>query len=82
MMGEVLDDPAGVESTEPATTGLGWLPVRTVYEADKLVVSPVGQAHDGTLVRGYEIRHGRIEPRPGCLPWLTAATASDRLGAA
>ena len=80
MMGEVLHDPAGVESSEPASAGLGWLPVRTAFEADKIVRLTVGQAHDGTPVRGYEIRHGRIEPRPGCLPWLTGANASDLLG--
>ncbi len=80
MMGEVLHDPAGVESSEPASTGLGWLPVRTLFEADKIVRLTAGRAHDGTPVRGYEIRHGRIEPRPGCLPWLTGADASDPLG--
>ena len=81
MMGEVLDDPAGVESTEPASDGLGWLPVRTGFEAEKITRLTRGHAPDGHTVRGYEIRRGRINPRPGCLPWLTGESAADGLGA-
>jgi adenosylcobyric acid synthase len=60
---------------------LGWLPVRTVYVADKVTRLAVGSGPDGTRVRGYEIRHGRIEPRTGWVPWLTTGTAGDALGA-
>ena len=81
MMGEVLEDPAGVESTEPASDGLGWLPVRTVYGAEKITRLTRCHTPDGTPVRGYEIRRGRIDPRPGCVPWLTAGTAAGGLGA-
>ncbi len=81
MMGQLLADPAGVESPDPASAGLGWLPVRTRYEADKVVRLAVGHAPDGTGVRGYEIRHGRMEPGPGLLPWLTGANDGDTLGA-
>jgi adenosylcobyric acid synthase len=73
MMGDIIDDPAGVESTERSCAGLGWLPVRTVYVADKVTRLAVGSGPDGTRVRGYEIRHGRIEPRIGCVPWLTTS---------
>jgi adenosylcobyric acid synthase len=81
MMGESIDDPAGVESPERTCAGLGWLPVRTVFVADKVTRLAVGSGPDGTTVRGYEIRHGRIEPRTGCVPWLTTGTAGDALGA-
>ena len=34
-----------------------------------------------TPCRGYEIRRGRINLRPGCLPWLAGESAADGLGA-
>ncbi len=80
MMGEVLDDPAGVESSERASDGLGWLPVRTAFEAEKITRLSSGRGPDGNTVRGYEIRHGRINLRPGCLPWLAGESAADGLG--
>jgi len=50
MLGEKIDDP--VESGVGVVEGLGWLPVRTVFVADK-VVRRVGTT-------GYEIHHGRV----------------------
>jgi adenosylcobyric acid synthase len=50
MLGDKIDDP--VESGAGVVEGLGWLPVRTVFAADK-VVRRVGAT-------GYEIHHGRV----------------------
>ncbi len=50
MLGDKIDDP--VESGAGVVEGLGWLPVRTVFGAGK-VVRRVGAT-------GYEIHHGRV----------------------
>jgi adenosylcobyric acid synthase len=50
MLGEKIDDT--VESGAGVVDGLGWLPVRTEFHADKTV-----RRVDGT---GYEIHHGRV----------------------
>lgn len=47
----ISDD--GIESGHGTVAGLGRLPVRTVFEADKVV---------RRRPEGYEIRHGRVEP--------------------
>ncbi|HUG25482.1 cobyric acid synthase [Piscinibacter sp.] len=77
MLGGSLLDPQGVDGgVAGSAPGLGLLPLRTRFEANKLL-RPV-QAHFGKLsgcwsalsnvaVEGYEIRHGRSE--------ATAATA-------
>jgi adenosylcobyric acid synthase len=77
MMGERIDDPSGVESAQPATDGLGWLPVRTVFEADKVTRLIETTDPGGEVVRGYEIRHGRVSAGPGCRPWLGSGADSD-----
>ena len=65
MLGERLEDPAGVDGE---AAGLGLLPLLTVFEPDKAtrlstarfqtLVSP-WEALSGQRVSGYEIRHGR-----------------------
>jgi adenosylcobyric acid synthase len=50
MLGDKIDD--RIESGAGVVEGLGWLPVHTVFEADK-VVRRVGAT-------GYEIHHGRV----------------------
>src|SRR4051812_42880062 len=50
MLGDKIDD--SVESGAGVVEGLGWLPVHTVFAADK-VVRRVGAT-------GYEIHHGRV----------------------
>ncbi len=81
IMGEGIDDPAGVESPVAATAALGWLAVRTVYEAEKIVRLAGTSGPDGEPVRGYEIRHGRILPLPGSVPWLHGDPADGIPGA-
>ena len=65
MLGESLSDPHGVDGD---AAGLGILPLRTVFDRDKLLRSTgarfastggVWSALAGVPVSGYEIRHGR-----------------------
>jgi adenosylcobyric acid synthase len=60
MLGERIVD--GVESGEGEATGLGLLPVETVFEEEKLLSRPDAKAppFGNTEVSGYEIRHGRV----------------------
>jgi adenosylcobyric acid synthase len=65
MLGGRIGD--GVESPQEEVTGLGLLPVETVFEKDKLLARPSGRApfFGGFEVSGYEIRHGRVSRRGG-----------------
>ena len=60
MLGERIVD--GIESEEGEVSGLGLLPVGTVFERDKLLGRPSGRAplFGDAEVSGYEIRHGRV----------------------
>ena len=60
MLGERIVD--GIESEEGEGSGLGLLPVGTVFERDKLLGRPSGRAplFGDAEVSGYEIRHGRV----------------------
>lgn len=60
MLGEKIVD--GVESGEGESAGLGLLPIKTVFEEEKLLARPEGCApgFGDAEVRGYEIRHGRV----------------------
>jgi adenosylcobyric acid synthase len=65
MLGERIADPAGVESGEPGgALGLGLLPVRTSFEADKVLARPRGTAL-GHEVEAYEVHHGAVTVRGG-----------------
>ncbi len=78
MMGERIDDPDAVESSQPSASGLGWLPVRTTFAADKLTrltaatVSASGSGAEVLCLDGYEIRHGRLRPGALYAPWFAA----------
>jgi adenosylcobyric acid synthase len=79
MMGEHIDDPDAVESSQRSASGLGWLPVRTTFAADKLTRLTAATA-SGTEVLsldGYEIRHGRLRPGPLYTPWFDGDAASQ-----
>jgi adenosylcobyric acid synthase len=71
MLGHRIDDPDRVESDVPSTAGLRWLPVVTRFEPEKTTRQRVGQGPDGSVVHGYEIRHGRSRPEGGWEGWLT-----------
>jgi adenosylcobyric acid synthase len=59
LLGERITD--RVESDAGEVTGLGLLPVETVFEAAKVLATPTGTAPwlGGTPASGYEIHHGR-----------------------
>jgi adenosylcobyric acid synthase len=76
MLGESLEDPLGVESSEPSVAGLGLLPLTTRFTRDKTTARVVARiAHDSFLaandahaveVTGYEIHMGIVEPTLPC----------------
>src|SRR6185312_921738 len=70
LLGERIED--DVESCRGAVDGLGLLPVRAAFEAEKLLRRRVGAcAWLGASAGGYEIRHGRLA-RHGGEPLLQA----------
>ncbi len=63
MLGGRIDD--AVESAAGVVDGLGLLPVRTVFEADKVLTRPVGAWRGEQVDTAYEIHHGRITASSG-----------------
>ena len=81
MLGQELNDPHGIEHDHPGNaTGLGLLPLETVFETDKTVqhvqvrfdecmrapesTSAPWTRLAGATVTGYEIHHGQTKPCP------------------
>jgi adenosylcobyric acid synthase len=63
MLGAEISDPEGVESPSGGEAGLGVLPLRTRFGAEKRTAQVRGVHLDsGAEVEGYEIHHGRSEP--------------------
>jgi len=58
MLGERIED--DVESGSGVVSGLGLLPVRTVFAREKLLRRVDGEVF-GVPASGYEIRHGRVD---------------------
>jgi adenosylcobyric acid synthase len=76
----IVDD---VESGAGEVTGLGLLPVETVFHPDKVLANPAGRAlHLGVPAAGYEIHHGRVR-RLGGEPVFSTPEGEEgcRLGA-
>ncbi|HEV2175146.1 MAG TPA: cobyric acid synthase [Nitrospira sp.] len=73
MLGEVIEDPHGVESAETQVRGLGILALRTHFMREKITAQVRARIltpsflTDGTVVEqdvtGYEIHMGVVEPR-------------------
>ena len=87
LLGETLIDPDGVESA-PGTqiSGLGLLPVRTIFEPEKITELTAAQvtanggwlaAVTGSSVRGYQIHTGRSEMTGDCEPLLNLSGGPD-----
>lgn len=66
LLGRVILDPHGVESSRRQTRGLGLLPLVTELELAKVVRKVVGSSlRHGRPVRGYEIHMGKTRPGRG-----------------
>jgi adenosylcobyric acid synthase len=76
MLGGRIDDPGGVEGPAGTDSGLGWLPLATRFDGDKVLDRPTGLAvagpGAGQRVSGYRIHHGRVGPLDGAAAWLVA----------
>ena len=73
MLGRTLDDPAGTESGKPMSlAGLGLLPTRTTFDAQKrrtqVRAVALGAPFAGAQMTGYEIHNGRttVNGEPFC----------------
>jgi adenosylcobyric acid synthase len=77
MLGREIDDP--IESGAGRVTGLGVLPVRVAFGAEKQLGRPTGTAY-GECVSGYEIHHGIVTPDPGAEPFLDGCRAGPVWG--
>lgn len=67
MLAETIED--DVESRAGTVAGLGLLPVRVRFAAEKTLARPSGKAY-GEPVEGYEIHHGVADVRGGDEPFL------------
>ncbi|MGE3620258.1 MAG: cobyric acid synthase CobQ, partial [Acidimicrobiia bacterium] len=72
-VGDRIEDPDGVEGPPGVAEGLGWLPLRTTFAADKVLDRPRARAVAGPgagapVTTGYRIHHGRV--RGDADPWL------------
>ena len=63
LLGTSIED--DVESRAGRVEGLGLLPVRTVFGADKVLGRPVGSYGPHPVTTAYEIHHGRITVEGG-----------------
>ncbi len=77
MLGHAIEDPDAVEYSAPSVPGLGWLPVVTRFVPTKTTQLRAGHSPEGSAVKGYEIRHGRSEPRAGWERWLSLEDGGD-----
>ncbi len=69
MMGQVLEDPFGLEGQGPGRfPGLGLLPLRTRFHRHKRTTLSLMRLEDGQLVRGYEIHTGETQRLDGVRP--------------
>ncbi|MDR2456254.1 MAG: cobyric acid synthase [Deltaproteobacteria bacterium] len=74
MLGEVVEDPSGLESRPGNSPGLGFLPLKTVLAPEKQLLNVEAVLTlEGAPVKGYEI-HAGVTSGPGLArPFLTKA---------
>ncbi|MFD1833021.1 cobyric acid synthase [Streptomyces desertarenae] len=77
MLGERIEDE--VESRAGTVEGLGLLPVRVRFAAEKTLARPAGEAL-GERVEGYEIHHGVAEVAGGDEPFLDGCRSGSVWG--
>lgn len=69
MLGELIDDPDGIESEPGCSVGLGLLPIKTKLTGSKKLTHTTGIINFGqgdAHVKGYEIHAGRSEIVGNC----------------
>jgi adenosylcobyric acid synthase len=82
MLGVTIEDAGGVEAVARASVpGLGWLPVRTVFEKEKVTSLTTAVDANGRRVGGYEIRHGRMAAAGDHRAWLEPEDGDDLVSA-
>jgi adenosylcobyric acid synthase len=63
MLGMTIDD--DVEGNVGQVDGLGLLPVRTMFQSEKVLARRRVVVEDGSTLEGYEIHHGRVHVEGG-----------------
>jgi adenosylcobyric acid synthase len=75
LLGTRISDPLGVEGAGGEESGLGLLPVATVFSAEKRTLQVAANAHSpwatDAPIQGYEIHMGRTTLSGGALPLAT-----------
>jgi len=78
MLGEMIHDPAGIESDPGSSAGLGLLALETTLAADKQLCNVKGHLLlDDAAVHGYEIHAGRTTGAALLRPLLTLENRND-----
>ena len=79
MLGERIYDRETTESAEKQTSGLGFLPVVTSFEKEKILSQvKAEEITSGLRVSGYEIHHGRTRILNGCPPVFRITERQER----
>ena len=77
MLGQVIEDPDGIEGQPGRFGGLGLLPARTVFSRGKETAVCTGEiCATGEKISGYEIHSGLTELEDGAEPLLKKADGS------
>ncbi|MDM7956102.1 cobyric acid synthase [Blastomonas sp.] len=78
MLGQIIEDPDGVEGAPETVAGLGYLPVATRLTGDKRVVDVTGTSlRDGAAFAGYEIHVGQTRALGPLQPLLRLADGAE-----
>ena len=81
MLGEIVDDPHGLESETTRVEGFGLLPVQTTLAPEKTLTRTFGtHSASGLPVHGYEIHHGLTAPLSDDLRVALRDNAGEPLG--
>ncbi len=81
MLGEIVDDPYGLESESTRVDGFGLLPVQTSLLPEKNLTRTWGiHSRSGRRVHGYEIHHGKTLPLSDGLRVAVRDNAGEPIG--